>query len=759
MEKKNIKAVIMAGGIGSRLKPITDDMPKPLAPICNIPCIEHIISLLKHHNITDIAVSLAYKGDMIKEDLKHMEGVNLHFFDEEKPMGTAGSVKNCSKFLDSDFMVISGDALCDFNLSEAVDFHFSHGGISTIVFTRVKNPLEYGVAVIDDDDKVVRFIEKPSWNRVYSDTANTGIYIFSNEIFEHIDMSEGKSDFSKDVFPELLKHNIPIHGKVMDGYWCDIGNSDAFLQSNMDMLTGKIKIDSQIKHADNITGVTIFQPCVVGKNVKIGKGSIIGPNIIISDNCTIGEDSRIEHSVIMDDCILGKNVSIRHSTICRNTRIDNYSSVGELSVIGNGCEIGENTVISAHTRIHSGNKIPNDNFVSGNVFSYMKDLALEDGKIVTESNGFEDVSKYVKIGAAFGSIFQGDIVVGYGESDALAITMASNSGLISVGCGIFDIGVCNKNALRYVVRRYGFKGGIFFCKEDNKITVTFFLSDGLTMNREAEREFEKVYSLEEFKSGKGFLRQFNGFSIMYRRHIRSIMGKMKPIKAVLIAPSVIADSIVVRSSTNLERIYVSEDEIYIEKAPNKEGEREAYSSDQIKAALTYVYGTTFGKVYIPYSFPFICEEIAEKNGFSLERLTLEDENRHLLYDMTNTDVTASVLLRYMSNYQCSFADIVDKIPQFATASRTISTTREKAEIMHELTANENNLKEKSTKEFIEGVKVYLPSKHGSILIVPEKNMNRFRIYAEAMQSETAEEICDFYVKKIKNNKTDVEKDT
>ena len=196
MGERKMKAVIMAGGMGKRLSPVTDLLPKPLAPIGGAPCIKHIISLLKKHGITDIGISLMYKGELIREALGDCRDVNLRFFEESTPMGTAGSVKNCSDFLDGDFLVISGDCLCDFNLSEAIDFHAANGGVASIVFTRVKEPLEYGVALLEEDFRVSRFIEKPSWSRAYSDTVNTGIYLFSRRIFDYIRLKDSMCDFS-----------------------------------------------------------------------------------------------------------------------------------------------------------------------------------------------------------------------------------------------------------------------------------------------------------------------------------------------------------------------------------------------------------------------------------------------------------------------------------------------------------------------------------------------------------------------------------
>ena len=197
-----MKAVIMAGGEGTRLRPLTCNRPKPMVPIVNKPVMEHIIELLKKYELADVAVTLQYLPDMIKDyfgDGKEF-GINLRYYVEDKPMGTAGSVKNAEEFLDDTFIVISGDALTDIDLKKAIDFHFSKGSIATLVLKKVDIPLEYGVVVTDENGRITRFLEKPSWGEVFSDTVNTGIYILSPEVLGYFNKNE-MFDFSKDLFP------------------------------------------------------------------------------------------------------------------------------------------------------------------------------------------------------------------------------------------------------------------------------------------------------------------------------------------------------------------------------------------------------------------------------------------------------------------------------------------------------------------------------------------------------------------------------
>ncbi len=238
-----MKAVIMAGGEGTRLRPLTCNRPKPMVPVVNKPVMEHIIDLLKKHNLTDIAVTLQYMPELIKEFFHDGNefGVNMRYYIEQTPLGTAGSVKNAEEFLNDTFVVISGDALTDIDLSKAIEFHFNKGSIATLILKRVDVPLEYGVVVTNDEGRITRFLEKPSWGEVFSDTVNTGIYILSPEVLGYFNKNE-MFDFSKDLFPILLKEEKPIYGFITEDYWCDIGDLRAYNQVHMDILDGKVKV-------------------------------------------------------------------------------------------------------------------------------------------------------------------------------------------------------------------------------------------------------------------------------------------------------------------------------------------------------------------------------------------------------------------------------------------------------------------------------------------------------------------------------------
>ncbi|MBN2404337.1 MAG: nucleotidyltransferase family protein, partial [Coriobacteriia bacterium] len=234
----------MAGGEGSRLRPVTSLRPKPMVPIVNQPVMEHILGLVKHHGMTDAVATLAFMPQVIEDYFGDGEewGMNLSYALEETPLGTAGSVKNAQSLIGDDtFVVISGDALTDIDLTEVIRFHKEKGGPVTIALKSVADPLEFGVVITDDDGKIERFLEKPSWGQVFSDTINTGIYVIEPEVFEHIP-DDKPYDFSSELFPDLMAKGYDLYACAVDGYWCDVGSLESYMQVHRDILDGKAMI-------------------------------------------------------------------------------------------------------------------------------------------------------------------------------------------------------------------------------------------------------------------------------------------------------------------------------------------------------------------------------------------------------------------------------------------------------------------------------------------------------------------------------------
>lgn len=517
-----MKAVIMAGGEGTRLRPLTCNRPKPMVPIVNKPVMEHIIELLKKYNITDIAVTLQYLPDLIKEYFGDGSeyGVNLKYFVEDTPMGTAGSVKNAEEFLDDTFIVISGDALTDINLSKAIDYHFNKQSMATLVLKKVDIPLEYGVVVTNEEGRIIRFLEKPSWGEVFSDTVNTGIYILSPEVLKLFNKNE-VFDFSKDLFPIILKDNKPMYGYITDEYWCDIGDLRAYWQANMDVLDQKVNVSipgKQIKEkvwiGDGTSiedGAAIQGPCLIGANTRIKKNAILDGYCIIGDNTVVSEYSSIKKSVIWKGCNIDRNVEIRGTVICNKVILKEHASAFENSVIGCDTVIKEHAIIKPNIKIWPNKMIDAGTEVNSNLVWGSKSIRSIFGQrgLAGEINVDITPEYASKLGAAYGATLKGKGTVGVScedSSSAKMLKISFISGLLSAGLKVIDLGILHLPVSRAAVRFYGVDGGIHISTSSvnpGRLQVDFLDNKGSNINRAMERKIENAFAREDFSRCEG----------------------------------------------------------------------------------------------------------------------------------------------------------------------------------------------------------------------------------------------------------------
>lgn len=309
----SMKVVIMAGGFGTRLRPLTQSLPKPMVPVANRPMLHHIINLLKNHKLTDYITLLYFQPEEIKNYFKDGAefGVRIRHLLAEDDLGTAGAVKNAERFFDGQrVLVISGDVLTDFDLSAAVAFHKEKSALATIVLTRLENPLAYGVVITDDQGRITRFLEKPTWGEVFSDTVNTGIYILEPEVFTRVP-AEKNFDFSQNLFPLLLAEQAPLYGYVAEGYWRDIGNLSEYRKSHLDILAGKVNIETDYNRLHRQDATIWF-----GKDFHVDESAEFRGSVIIGDGATVAAKAFISNSVIGDRCQIGEDARIENSVIC-----------------------------------------------------------------------------------------------------------------------------------------------------------------------------------------------------------------------------------------------------------------------------------------------------------------------------------------------------------------------------------------------------------------------------------------------------------
>jgi NDP-sugar pyrophosphorylase family protein len=371
MSEKN-KVMVLAAGLGTRLRPLTDLISKPMAPIVNKPVMEHIIELLKEHGFDEIVCNLHWYPEAIKNYFNDGSkwGVKITYSYEPELLGTAGGVKKVESFFEGrTFLILSGDALTDINLTEMLEFHKKKGGICTIALTEVDDPSQYGVVIIDNENKIIGFQEKPLMGEEKSHLANSGIYIFEPEIFKYIPYG-AFYDFGRDLFPKLLEMKIPYYGYKHDRYWNDVGSLEQYQQGNFDALEGKVKlkipgiqINEGIWIGKNCTieeDVIMIPPIVIGNDCKIKKGAKLYGPIIIGDNTIIDERAIMYRGIKWGSGYIGKDASLIGAIIGYDTKIKSRASILEKAVIGSKSVIQDGIVIHPSVKIMSNAIIKKD---------------------------------------------------------------------------------------------------------------------------------------------------------------------------------------------------------------------------------------------------------------------------------------------------------------------------------------------------------------------------------------------------------------
>ncbi len=557
----------MAGGEGTRLRPLTCNIPKPMVPIVNKPIMQHIIELIKKHGISEIAVTLQYMPDIIKDYFGDGQdfGVNLRYFTEESPLGTAGSVKNAEEYLNDTFIVISGDALTDVDLNSAIEFHKNNKSMATLILTKVNVPLEYGVVVTEQGGKITRFLEKPSWGEVFSDTVNTGIYILEPDILKMFKKSE-IFDFSKDLFPLILKQKLPIYGYITQNYWCDIGDLKAYHQAHIDAFEDKVEINMEGKKENyNIwigegseidPNCIINSPVVIGKNVKIKKGVFLDSFSVIGNGTILDEDCSIKRSIIWRNCYIGKNAELRGSIMCNKVQLMEGCSAFEHSVIGNNTILLEHSIVKPNIKIWPNKTIDagtevNTNLVWGS--KYTKSLFGARG-ISGEINIDITPEFASKLGASYGAVFEKGAKIGIsydGTSPSFMLHSSMISGLLSSGVKAYNFGKLLLPMTRSATKFFGLDGAIYIAspsENNGRLMIDFLDNNGVNINRSLERKIENVFVREDFTrcdaNDINGLNTMNDFSSFY---LRNILNKVKS-KAINIKILINSESEIVQST-------------------------------------------------------------------------------------------------------------------------------------------------------------------------------------------------------------------
>jgi mannose-1-phosphate guanylyltransferase/phosphomannomutase len=513
-----MKAVIMAGGSGSRLRPLTIERPKPMVPIANKPVMGHILDLLKRHHITEVVVTVQYLADLIQDYFGDGAGLGMRirYSVEEVPLGTAGSVKNAHDFLDETFVVISGDALTNFNLSALFDYHRQAGGPVTLALYNLPNPMDYGVITLASNGQIVRFQEKPSRGQVMSDYINTGIYVLEPEILDFIEPNT-VFDFANDLFPMLHQQGHPLYGYVAKGYWCDIGNIPEYMRATADTLEERVPgldigqylgngiwagQDVEIDPSAHLEG-----PIYLGQAVQIKSGAVIRGPTVIRDYTVVDNEAQIDRSILWRNCYIGQRAQISGAIILRQCSLKANSTVFEGAVIGDGTIVGEGAVIYPSVKIWPGKEVePGATVNSSLIWGSQGRRVLFGRHGVTGVINIDLTPEFsAKLGAAFAATLPKGSIVTINRDmhrSPRMIKRAIISGLPSAGINVWDLDSQPLPVARYFTKICEAEGGVHVRLspyDERVVDIRFMDGNGLNLSKSKERDVERVFFREDFR--------------------------------------------------------------------------------------------------------------------------------------------------------------------------------------------------------------------------------------------------------------------
>jgi NDP-sugar pyrophosphorylase family protein len=355
-----LKAVILVGGEGTRLRPLTYDIPKPMVPICGKPFVEYQLDLMRRYGVEEVIFSLGYKWNSFDDYFGDGSrfGLKINYVIEDEPLGTGGAIKNVEDYLDEKpFYVFNGDILSDFNLKEIMDLHLEKNSCCTLALTPVDNPTIYGVVEYDNRLCIRKFTEKPKPEEIRSNMINAGLYVMNRRVLDR--MEQGKNySIERQIFPALLIENQPLYCYLYDGYWMDIGNPSKYLTANHDVLQGKLNVNIGVLDGIYIApdveiakGTEMKKPLWIGNGVKIGRNSkLVGP-AIIDNKCELGENVHVNGCLLWENVKVGNRASMEYCIIGRDSTIGEDVNIGKMAVVGSNTQVEPFSSVKAEAKV------------------------------------------------------------------------------------------------------------------------------------------------------------------------------------------------------------------------------------------------------------------------------------------------------------------------------------------------------------------------------------------------------------------------
>jgi mannose-1-phosphate guanylyltransferase / phosphomannomutase len=514
-----VKALVMAGGEGTRLRPMTANQPKPLLTVANKPIMEHVLNLLKRHGFAETVVTVQFFAPLVRNYFGDGEdvGMSLQYATEETPLGTAGSVKNAEDALQSGpFLVLSGDALTNIDLSALVAYHKKQGALVTVALAQVPNPLEFGIIIADEEGRIQRFLEKPTWGQVFSDTVNTGIYVMEPEVLGKVPAGE-PVDWSADVFPQLLADGAPLYGWIADGYWQDVGSPETYLKAQADVLSGRV--ETEMDGFEVSPGVWVSEgaevdpeavltgPLCIGDYAKVEAGAELREFTVVGNNVVVREGAFLHRAVVHNNVFIGQGVTLRGCVVCKKTDVMASARIEEGAIVGEECLIEPEAYVSAGVKVYPFKTIEAGAVVNTSVIWEARgQRTLFGSRGVSGLVNVEITPELcVRLASAYASTLRKGAVVTTSRDvsrAARALKRAIHGALNASAINVMDLEAEPLPVARFHTARSDASGGVALRTtpgDPQSIDIIFLDERGADLPLADGRKLERVFSRQEYR--------------------------------------------------------------------------------------------------------------------------------------------------------------------------------------------------------------------------------------------------------------------
>ena len=801
-----VKAIILAGGEGTRLRPLTCDRPKPMLPVMNKPILWRCIELLKKHGITEIALTLGYMSGKIKEALGDGSelGVKLSYFTEETPMGTAGSVRNAADFIreGDSFIVMSGSVITDIDLGLLIRFHEGRGALASVALSKTAVNTDYGMASLAEDGRITRFTESPDWGLAVSSYISTGIYALSAEVLDFI--PEGVfSDFGRDIIPLLLKEPRGVYGLNIRGYWQDIGDLNAYRRCHRDILDGKVLLPLPVGSGDGVwlekgavieQGAVIRPPVFVGSGSRIMRGARVEPYSVLGHNVTVRGGAGVKRSVVLDGCRIEENAQLRGAVVDEEATLRRGSAVYEQAVIGRSSVVGENCAVKPNVRIWPQKELPADRVQRTNLIWG----SIDGGRIWTRTGlvgelGVEITPETMtRLGAALGTLAGCDRLAASdsGNPASAMLKSAFIGGVLSTGARLFDFGeqplpvtrsgirfhrlcagaainVYSQGGADYGEIRLMGPGGAdptadFMSELRGSFEREDFSRSGSDSIHEAEYLFEyKLFYLKNLinstkKQSLGYKVIIGGSSPWAERLLISAGNDLNcHVEAVSGANALeIAERIKAEGADLGAVIGPSCQELTLVDGSGRIADRDMY---RLLTAMVVMCSYKSAKIYVPVSAPSGVEELAARYGAEVIRTRnsppelmreLTASNDPMLHDqfIYGFDAVGALikLMDFMKSENVTLSELLRRLPETHIIHTGVDCENA-AKSIEKLC----ELHKDQEPDLTDGIKLNFD--RGWVLILPTENAGALNITSQGYCEEYARELADMCVDEILSN--------